>query len=417
MYSCSEDPKYEEKKTENRDMPEDNVSDLACLKTVVWTAPPAEDLPATVQSGQYHDPLGYQCPAQPFHYQMPYPDYLIYPQCQQFTLHNSSIIGAGGSGQSSTTSWFITEPILCSMMPGEARPSEDNICVDFTMEHPRFEERSLNSNQLTHPMLYNGNQNGQILSMNSEPGPVFVPMVGNNSFCQEEVVTTLPFDCGADPDLELLYAGQNASNNCSDFLVVSDYNQVACPSGSSEPAANSHRQASVSQYCECFASGAMCNSCNCTNCHNNPEHEAKRRKAIKSCLARNSDAFKPKISGGNSGDVKAWHSRGCNCKRSGCLKNYCECYEANIRCTHSCKCVGCRNYDPDLADSENYKGSGSASVITPAVMEAVVGYLLARAREAEQEQRCEAWAQHVVLSEFGQCLTQIVKAMFKVPTQ
>ena len=30
---------------------------------------------------------------------------------------------------------------------------------------------------------------------------------------------------------------------------------------------------------------------------------------------------------------------------SGCLKNYCECFEAKIICTDICKCVGCKNID------------------------------------------------------------------------
>nr|CAD7399407.1 unnamed protein product [Timema poppensis] len=79
-------------------------------------------------------------------------------------------------------------------------------------------------------------------------------------------------------------------------------------------------------YCDCFANGEFCHMCNCNNCYNNLEHEEDRQRAIKSCLERNSNAFRPKIGKGVVGDERR-HNKGCNCKRSGCLKNYCECYE------------------------------------------------------------------------------------------
>ncbi|CAN0139730.1 unnamed protein product, partial [Hapterophycus canaliculatus] len=95
-------------------------------------------------------------------------------------------------------------------------------------------------------------------------------------------------------------------------------------------------------YCECFQRRQYCSECNCMECLNTERTEDLRQVAIKSTIERNPQAFVSKF---EKRAGKRSHNAGCNCKKSACLKKYCECFQAAVACGTNCKCVNCKNYE------------------------------------------------------------------------
>ncbi|CAL7951711.1 unnamed protein product [Xylocopa violacea] len=293
-----------------------------------------------------------------------------------------------------------------------------------------------------------------VLSANSNMGNIVVLPA---QYIQQQTTDDLKLKAQATPSL--LGNTQNLQTSTGTLSIgsVIETKSSQRSYGSVEPngirprkPCNCTKSQCLKLYCDCFANGEFCHMCNCNNCSNNLGNEEERQRAIKSCLERNPNAFRPKIGKGReTGDDIRRHNKGCNCKRSGCLKNYCECYEAKIPCSANCKCIGCRNVEEPNLEKKSLKDLAEAAEVrtaqltlnktklqlsemafrppatsntgarqpfnflTDKVVEITCQCLMAQADEAERNMFDDETSQRLIIEEFGRCLKEIIESAHK----
>lgn len=96
-------------------------------------------------------------------------------------------------------------------------------------------------------------------------------------------------------------------------------------------------------YCECFSRNGFCShNCKCHNCKNREEFNSKRDVCVEEIWKRKPEAFPIRGNEGRS-SILLTDKKSCNCKKTKCVKKYCDCFTSGTFCSSFCRCENCLN--------------------------------------------------------------------------
>lgn len=101
-------------------------------------------------------------------------------------------------------------------------------------------------------------------------------------------------------------------------------------------------------YCSCYSSGNYCKGCDCKGCLNIPREGYNNGIQNDENIDVNNIRLKEiNAPQGNINKNNNSHIIECNCTKSKCLKKYCECYKAGVKCGNLCRCFECQNINKE----------------------------------------------------------------------
>ena len=146
-------------------------------------------------------------------------------------------------------------------------------------------------------------------------------------------------------DNKVIIKDSNNNENDNNIINVNNHNNMFFTDYGFGYKCNCQKTQCNKNYCQCYSEGRYCFNCNCIDCNNKkPEYFATNKHQIEE---ENKDKKGLNIS--------------CTCTKSGCNKNYCECFKNKIKCNNLCRCRNCENCedgkdkDEKILDFQNFK--------------------------------------------------------------
>ena len=148
-----------------------------------------------------------------------------------------------------------------------------------------------------------------------------------------------------------LYPNYNKSNNNNNINYIKNESLEQ----NSKIHCTCKKTKCIKKYCECFSSGVLCFNCKCENCENksylndntNNKNINKENKKEEEEINEKKNINQNNINNIEINDNNFKKLIICTCSKSGCNKNYCECFKAKVKCNNKCRCIKCLNKPED----------------------------------------------------------------------